>query len=918
MFRRTMAGLLLGAMAACGGGGGGDGGKPVVPPTPERATLLTPTVDVTTVARNTATGLLSFRVDHATVGESLYIGMEGGRDVISGFQADPEFQDVENVSISVRDDLPAGTHATTLSLHVCKDQACAQEITGSPMSIQLRAEVLPNIEVVSSVDLARTGTDPAPSAAIPVAIPAAAGAVYLSVNESSPGVSMLLVGDTLQVTTQQLQAGTYETAGRLTSPVDARYAADVVVHYVVNPPPGGEHGMSLTPASQWLPLEQGQVKTVDYAVIRPTWTDAYTPLALQPGCDAMFSLTDLGGDTYRLTASAVDVAAGTFHSCELVVQAGNTGAAASVNSSVGVAFSVGGNYGFNIGRDTTAQQLVNTLPVTMTDGSAVTWSASTSTPWLHLAHTSGTTGVDAVQVTLDTTNLASLLPGADGHVVVSVDRANVPSQDVGVALGFLGPYLTDVWPGAIEGSSGRLYVGGYFGYGAATDGTLQVSGARVVHQQLVTDNYFVGTIPVLQVDVDQAVPGQPITASMVSPYLTTQASVPVVAAPGWAAGFAPLPYGLRKPPSFSPANAALYFAGQDTLWRFAAQGGAWTLAAAAAPGIVDVDPRPDEAHLLSVDAASQLAMRDPVTLAPVWSGVPLQEYFGQAAPVASAQDPDTKTLLHTSDGYAWITETYGQSAGVGQLVLGIVDGVAPAAGRFNDNRGFYSDYAGDGTPRTPWMTGSAGRKSVLATNDQGTRATWMLGELMSRATTTGVTFAVHPAAVSDGGDRLILANGLAMSGLGTMSTWDLSGLVPAGQQAGGWGLTGDGRFVLLYTYQLQGSGASATATQPTLHVFDLSAVTFGGALLPSETAALALAGVPGCGTPLAAGESCTHTAHVVVDPASTIAFVAGPRGVAAVPLPATVHALAVRGPGRRKAAATTHESPRVRTTVVAP
>ncbi len=910
--RGILAGLILCTLTACGGGGGSS--EPTV-------SLRTPVVTMDGIERNPTTGELAIAISNVQPGTSVYFGVEGGRTLLADVLA-TTFSDVEHLALTLRTDLEPGPHEATVRVHVCLDAACAQELHGSPMTATLRSTISPNIAVAALTTLARTGADAAPSATIPVTIPAVAGVVALAQVNVMDGLGLDYVDGAIQVSTGQLRAGVYTATGRLQARDDPRYFADFAVQYTVNPPPGGEHALSVDTPSIVFSLSQGATRTRQIVVTRPTWTNDFQPLSLAPGCDPMYTLRDLGGDIWELKADAVGLPVSIDHHCGLIASAGGSTANVEVQSYVGLAFDVGSPQAFAIGAATTSAQLSQALPVHMTDDSAIAWTASTSSPWLRIAHTTGTTGVDALALSVDTSHLADYLPGDTAHVIVNVARAAVPAQDIPVSLAFPGPYVQRSWIGGSTTWGGHsythLYLDGAFASGVTTNGTLTVAGAHVLAAREVYDNAFLSVSPIVQLTVDNYTPGQPITVTATSPYLTTQAAFAAPpATPTYPAGFAALPYGLRKPPSFSPVNGALYFGGQDTVWRYATAGGAWTLSSAAAPGIVDVDPRADERHLLEVTAHA-VALLDPTSLSTVWSGVPIVNDFGATTAIVGAQDADSKSVLHTSDGYTWVTyETTSSlgvvsSAGVGRIVLGFADGIAPANVQVDEQRGVHSVQASDGTPARPWMIGSAGRQTVLATSRFATDALALLGESRTRldvgaliiAPSNAMSYPVPPAGVANAGSTLVRTDGVSQSyHFGFSTAWDLSAGIPAGQTVGGWTVTGDAQYALLYTYQLTGSGDTATASAPTLHVFDISPVTIGG-LVPTEVATLPMAGVPGCGSPRAAGETCQHAANLLVDPTGSVAFVVGPRGVVAVPLPGALTTFYPQKVGdRRKAAA---------------
>ena len=875
--------LLLALVSACGGG---------VPAVTSVSLVSHGTITMSALERHSTTADVAVHVVHQTPA-GFYIQLEGGTALVSGLDGGSNDGSTLHLGLTLRDDLPAGTRDASARLHVCQDEDCKQEIAGSPMTLNLRAVVAPNIEVSPLVELSRTGREAAPTTLIPVSVPPEAGTLSLSSSShAGDGPELTLVDGAIHVTTVQSRAGTYEAYGHL-SGSNPLYDAVVEVRYTVNPPPGGEQPLSVSENNVSFALHEGEVQTHRLVVTRPTWTTDFTPLAMEPACDPMYSLRDLGDDVYELQASAVGRPDGPQPSCTVVTRSQGFVAWTTSSAYVNQAFTMAAPQFFQFPPDASAAAFTQTLPIAMADGSAVTWTATSNLPWLKVAQAHGTTGVDPVVISVDRSQMAhyNLDPA---HLVVSVARADVPAQDYSVASSLQSNYVRDAWPGVITGSSGRIYLSGWFDqFSWQTDGAVQASGARITGRRLVTDGFFLGNVSTMQLDVDQIVPGQPITVTVTSPIVTTQATVATAAAPTYAAGFAALPYGLRKPPSFSARNASLYFAGGDTIWRYAASPGQWTLSSVSAPGVIDVDPRPDEAHVLSV-SASELVQRDPFTLAPVWR-VPLGSFSPYATnTIGGAQQPDSKSLVHTSDGDAWVVYDLAPidpfyASGVGLLQLGLAEDLVPYLPFVNTSRGVHTTVDAQGNAMTPWLAGSAGHRSAFGTSANAPGGTALKGDSADRFDIPDFPSTVPPAAIDDGGDVVLRSDGRLRA---YAFQQDLSVNVPAGQLAGGWGLTGDGRFALLYTYAMSGSGDTAVASQPMLHVLDLGTSVGRGPVV--EIAALPLSAVPGCGSPRASGERCEHTAHVLADAAGTVAFVVGPRGVAAVPLPAPAMAARVR------------------------
>ena len=146
-------------------------------------------------------------------------------------------------------------------------------------------------------------------------------------------------------------------------------------------------------------------------------------------------------------------------------------------------------------------------------------------------------------------------------------------------------------------------------------------------------------------------------------------------------------------------------------------------------------------------------------------------------------------------------------------------------------------------------------------------------------------------AAADTGLRIVRSDGMLLDG-NDKELGNLASVVPFTHVAGGYGLSSGGRFGLVYGYRVSGTGAAQRATDAMVWVIDLDTVATTGIANAPVIAAIALPQAVGCTDVLAAGESCQHTASISVAPGDATAFVLGPRGVAAVPLPAAVSPVA--------------------------
>jgi hypothetical protein len=884
---RVVALVLWLAVAGCGGGGGGDGGNEPVPGT-LNVTFTPGEVAVSNVEGQFTTTTVHFTATLSYTGTSdfyLFIGELNG--VVSDVDATLSGNQLTGYA-TLTTAIAPGVHDTELLLQACLDPQCNREL-GSPFRLPIRHEVLPNIGMPTELALRRAGREPAPQAVVPVSVPAAAGQVSMQLASSTGTIDVSFDGSQLLVSTRQLRAGRYIATVDLRSQTDPRYRRTLTITYTVDPPPGGERELSVSPQQFFsVPLEQGQVTTRRFKVNRPTWTDVLDPPVVTNDRDIM-TLRDLGNDEYEVTLDSRGREPTTYQP-RIRWTAGPTGGEAGVSffTTVSSAFYAENQLVAELGLNSGPAELRKSTRVMTFDGVPQRWSASTSVPWLRLLTTQGTTGVDSLEVEID----AAALPGIGyevGEVLLSIDRPGTTTVAAVSAVRNSIPYLQFPSVRTLVGDRGRVYIEGrirqVFGPGSILgSGALKVDGARLVDAQLINDNRFVGDMLVLRTDLADAVPGRDITIRLESPLMSSQVVLSVEAPGAVPAGYLPLPLGSYRPPQYSAGRNAVFFAGGDTVYRWTHDGASWRVDSVALPGVIDVALRPDERVLYAISGAVAVQALDPDSLAATGQGA-----LHQVAVDFDRSDFDPqaragmRALAYSADFRAFGSKRGsgldGPNSGVDWLLTATMGNLLdlPRWG----GPGFFMETIGTGPVTSSGIVRSPGGHALLAQHPGGTVRIYR-PESRAWGSYGSVPAATTLAAVSDDASRTITSDGVLRIPFGNQS---LAGLVPPTHVAGGYGLTADGQFVLVYGYRIATEQGLERARDATLWVFDAS-----GDLLQPIGPAQLLAALPmsdavGCVQALATGETCRHDARIAVDEQGHSAFVLGPRGLAAVPLP---------------------------------
>jgi hypothetical protein len=919
----ALALLCVAVLSACGGGGGDTAGTAGSSNTGSsdlgrfNAVFTQSPVEAEGIEGTPEAVTLSARLGY-NGNSNLYLGVEADRGVVLDVQGQV-VGDTLNLTVTLRGDLAAGDHPTELLLHACVDNACSKEPSGSPVRVPIGYRVKPNLQVQQQVVLSRTGNDPSPSAALPVSIPAEAGPVIMQASNSRPdAIGLSFDGSVLQVQTQQVPTGSYAATVTLQSTTDRRYSRTVSIEYTVTAPAGGEQPLSIADGYRTVYLQQGGQSVQRLKVTRPTWTTAWDAPHVSDE-NNMLTLTDLGNDQYDATINTAGLALGQY-SASVRFSAGPTGGTtyASFTVWVSAAFYLDGPTIHTLSTTSTTADLSWSNPVVMFDGSSAHWTAVSKTPLLHVLRSSGQTGLDALEISLDPAALTQADWGLALPVELSVDRPGTLPQTFQISVWNYIPALQHISPATLVGSSGRIYIRGairQYDTNLLQANGLRVNGATLNNAQMISDRRFVGDLSVLALDLTGATPGQPVAISVDNAVLPTQLQMQVQSPLRATAAYQALAYGSYRPGQFAQGLGALYFAGPDMVYRWAYHGSGWALSQSAVPGVIDVAPDPDDSALYAVDPSHLIAL-DPVTFA--------QRSVGTMRPGALPPDgfdsgavSGMRAFMFSADGRAlgsiWNTQ-YPNGHGVGWVCSGEGTRLVPAltASPGLCDPGYRARSIAGSTGAG--LVRSANGHVVIGVDPDGARSIYRAAErtwVDAPKLPTGLLL----AAVSDGGSRVVRSDGMLMDGTDTQ-LGNLGSAVPFSHVPGGYGLTSDGRFGIVYAYRISGEGSSQRATDATLWVLDLSNAAVAGVAAADVVATLSMPNAVGCTEALVAGETCQHTASISMAPGNGTAFVLGQRGVAAMPLPESVSA--AQAQSARKAIAGARQTGRPSGTVRLP
>jgi hypothetical protein len=918
---RVLIVLAFGMLAACGGGGGDDN-EPVAPaPTEARfsgsfnATSLEPK----TIEGQPAVSVEFFGSLTYTGTEDLVIAIEEVTDIV----ADGDFTVSEIGTLSARLVLdaarPAGIYTSVVNIRACLDQACTREVAGSPVQIPLRYEVLPQVKIDAPQPFRRVGAASAATQRLAVAAPSEAGPLEIRAPDFNVrAYDLRLVDGALEVRPRQVQAGSYPLQVEVVSQFDSRFRQSIALDYVVEPPLGGEVPLSVEPANLDLALLQGELTTRRVRVRPPTWTDAPVSVRFEPSA-ALPSLRQVGPEEWELTIDTRGIPrspeGGGAYRATLIATAIDQDGSYEARWSASVLIDPpllpsDTSPTFRINRSSTPADLVQRITIDSPDGMPWRWTARSDSPWLALSPANGTAGVDGLTLTVDPTVLSSPLTQNSASIELLSDRPGTTPVTIPAFVVNQIPSLETATPGVLTGSSASVFLAGrlHAETGATTPGVVSVEGAVLRSLARVSDSRFVGDVSMLRLDLDGIEPGRPVVVRSNATLLTDVLTLSSVGTSSLPAGHAELPDGRYRPPSWLPGAQALVFAGGDKVWWWPASGVAWSVPRSQSlPGVLDIDPAPDETELRALVLPEQIVALAPDTLLPLRSATVSEDPRTQRYRLDEMAPTTLSSLRHAPDGRSFVSVSLDQIAGQGIGVgvgwvagcpLGYPGGLdivnRPCIGDpgvFVENIGPAGTGAG--------ITRSPGRKLLVMSHPSG-RVQFYRDLGLQRQTSDAVPAGRVVVGVDDNGGWTVQDDGrLRLTGVPDQSVL-LGNLLEPGYRAQGFAVSGAGDYALIYGYRVAQEAGGERARDAALWQVDLRGGLAALQVNPVPPVRLPLPDAVGC---LRASIPCSHQAHLLVAPGDRGAFLLGPQGVAAVALPSLAPRAAAAGglkPLRRK------------------
>jgi hypothetical protein len=643
----ALAGFTMLALAACGGGGGGSstpGGGGLRFSADKSALtfdvnpgLPTPSQTVTITASGTYTGTIY--VMATTTGQGLAASIP---ITISGQTA--------TAVVSADETLAAGTYTGKLNLMACSDAACNSQIGNSPLVLSYTVNVHPPLQVTPTSIVASTTSGTGVTQAVTIQLPGGTSSSSATVTAGSAFVTITNATATgFTVNLASLPSGTY--TGSITV-VAGNSSASVPISYTVSPPSGGDVPLSATPSSLTLnTVENGTTSTL-LSITPPSWNPQVTATVEYPAGTASGWLTPAsvsGG--FQVNANAVGLLAGSYTATVRV-----HGAYPATDVLVPVALTVGpglvrpADLVVTVIAETTAANLVGSVPVTLAAGPAVNWTATTNAPWLAFTKGTGTTG-QSLTYQIDGVKLAALANAAQYPATITLTPASATMTPISFLLTVSKqlPEITSLAPYTqVAGQDARVVLRGIGFTGIANPaGRLLIQGAAPASVTVVNDTEMVANFSALSTG------SHVVSISNALGFTTSTRSVTAVAPV--AHSYAATPTGANIRTLVYDAEREAVFASNsdaNTIMRFIpGSSGTWNATSVVYPSVGEIGLSIDGTRLIAMSTLSTnpgtISTLDPSTLATV-----------QSVTQSRSIGPDFSQLgfglATTNDGRTWL------------------------------------------------------------------------------------------------------------------------------------------------------------------------------------------------------------------------------------------------------------------------
>ncbi|HXC58467.1 MAG TPA: hypothetical protein VN645_04065 [Steroidobacteraceae bacterium] len=297
--------------------------------------------------------------------------------------------------------LPVGTYTGRILFLACSDNACNNRIGGTPLTVPFTITVKRPVQSTPN-PLSVTAVSGSPLSQAVTVQPGEGENAFGSIINSAFIHMANISGTGFTLNLPSLPVGTHTGTIDFTGNLGSR--GSLTVNYTVQAPPGGEHGIAVSPSGlTFSTIEGASSAPQSITVDEPTWKPGLkTPVVTyNGGANGWLQVTPVPGG-YSVVATAASLSAGTYQAT-VDIEANPLPAGiidplnlyefrrVNVSLTVGAGLVRPADVHHIVTGDSTAGSLTGTVAVNVAGGSAVAWAATSNNPNITVTP-SGTSG----------------------------------------------------------------------------------------------------------------------------------------------------------------------------------------------------------------------------------------------------------------------------------------------------------------------------------------------------------------------------------------------------------------------------------------------------------------------------------------------------------------------------------------------
>lgn len=268
---------------------------------------------------------------------------------------------------------------------------------------------------------------------------------------------------------------------------------------------------------------------------------------------------------------------------------------------------------FLVDGDTSSRQLSAEISTDLLGMPKQSWTATTTANWFKILNSGGTTGVNNLQVALDSNELLKMdnFTSLKSEIEIHYGSGNVTPKKHTIKLSKRIPEVNFVSPATLlPGESGNIIVRGRGFNGVKNlEQSINVTGLAVKSVTRINDTQLI-------LEIENAALGNAkIALNNALSVSSAPVELKILSQPSFSYRAIPTE-GIKSSIYFDPERQSIYTSnkGSESVMRFAVNNNSWTVTSASLKNIDSAVMSPDRKSILTTSTDNKITLLDPVTL----------------------------------------------------------------------------------------------------------------------------------------------------------------------------------------------------------------------------------------------------------------------------------------------------------------